>query len=109
MVLLGIAGLIALLAGTMTLANRSNRLAPDFLSEFVLYSLSVADLTMLVALVFVLARSVIKLLVERRRALPFAASSSRTTSTAGLPPKWTRHCPRRSASPATTTASVSGR
>ena len=37
-----------------------------------LYALSVADLTMLVALVFVLARNVIKLLVERRRALPFA-------------------------------------
>ena len=72
LVLLGIAGLIALLAGTMTLANRSSRLAPDFLSEFVLYALSVVDLTMLVALGFVLARSVIKLLVERRRALPFA-------------------------------------
>jgi nitrogen fixation/metabolism regulation signal transduction histidine kinase len=38
----------------------------------VLYALSVADLTMLVALVFVLARNIIKLVVERRRALPFA-------------------------------------
>ncbi|MEI6670016.1 MAG: ATP-binding protein [Acidobacteriota bacterium] len=72
LVMLGIGALVALLAGTMTLANRSNRLAPDFLSEFVLYALSVVDLTMLVALVFVLARSVIKLLVEQRRALPFA-------------------------------------
>ncbi|MCK7498537.1 MAG: hypothetical protein MZW92_53845 [Comamonadaceae bacterium] len=30
--------------------NRSSRFAPDFLSEFVLYALSVVDLTMLVAL-----------------------------------------------------------
>ena len=46
--------------------------SPDFLTEVVLYALSVADLTMLVALVFVLARNIIKLIVERRRALPFA-------------------------------------
>jgi len=72
LLLLGILGLIALLAGTMTLASRSNRLSPDFLSEVVLYALSVVDVTMLVALVFVLARSVIKILVERRRGLPFA-------------------------------------
>ena len=37
-----------------------------------LYALSAADLTMLAALVFVLARNIIKLIVERRRALPFA-------------------------------------
>ena len=48
------------------------QLSPDFLSEVVLYALSAADLTMLVALVFVLARNIIKLIVERRRALPFA-------------------------------------
>jgi two-component system nitrogen regulation sensor histidine kinase NtrY len=71
-VLLGIFALIAALAGMMTLLYRSSRLAPDFLSEFVLYSLSIVDLTMLVGLVFVLARSVIKALVERKRALPFA-------------------------------------
>ena len=51
-------------------ARRGSR--PDFLSEVVLYALSAADLTMLVALVFVLARNIIKLVVERRRALPFA-------------------------------------
>jgi len=71
-VLLGIFALVAALAGVMVLLNRSSELAPDFLSEFVLYSLSVVDLTMLVGLVFVLARSVIKMLVERKRALPFA-------------------------------------
>ena len=37
-----------------------------------LYALTLADLTMLVALGFVLARNVVKLIVERRRALPFA-------------------------------------
>ena len=54
------------------IANGTSRFSPDFLSEFVLYALSAADLTMLVALVFVLARNIIKLVVERRRALPFA-------------------------------------
>jgi two-component system nitrogen regulation sensor histidine kinase NtrY len=62
--------LVALVA--MLVANRSPRFSPDFLTEFVLYALSAADLTMLVALAFVLARNVVKLIVERRRALPFA-------------------------------------
>ena len=47
--------------------RRSARLAPDFLTEFVLYALSATNLTILVALVFVLARNIVKLLVERRR------------------------------------------
>ena len=34
------------------LADRSPAMNPDFLSEVVLYALSAADLTMLVALVF---------------------------------------------------------
>jgi hypothetical protein len=54
------------------IANGSSRFSPSFLSEFVLYALSAADVTMLAALVFVLARNVVKLIVERRRALPFA-------------------------------------
>ena len=72
LLLLGIAILVALLAGLLTLASRSTTLAPDFLTEFVLYALSATNLTMLVALVFVLARNIVKLVVERRRALPFA-------------------------------------
>ncbi len=68
----GILLLVGALAGLVTLATRSSRFAPDFLTEFVLYALSIVDLTMLVALLFMLARSVIKLVVERRRALPFA-------------------------------------
>ena len=72
-----------ILAGIVALVGRAGRAAgdrhrhargcsPDFLSEFVLYALSAADLTMLAALVFVLARNIVKLIVERRRALPFA-------------------------------------
>ena len=56
-VLAGIAALIAALVGLLVLANRSTALAPDFLAEFVLYALVVTDLTIVVALVFVLRRS----------------------------------------------------
>ncbi len=72
LILLGIGLLLAALVAMITLADRSTEFYPDFLSEVVLYALSVADLTMLVALAFVLARNIIKLVVERRRALPFA-------------------------------------
>ena len=72
LLLAGILLLVLALVGLVTLARRTARLSPDFLTEVVLYALSIADLTMLVALVFVLARNVIKLIVERRRALPFA-------------------------------------
>ena len=72
LILLGILLLVGALAALLTVANRSAAYSPDFLVEVVLYALSVADLTMLAALLFVLARNVIKLIVERRRALPFA-------------------------------------
>ena len=72
LLLLGIAVLVAALGGLLALATRSSELSPDFVAEFVLYALSATNLTMLVALVFVLARNIIKLIVERRRALPFA-------------------------------------
>jgi two-component system, NtrC family, nitrogen regulation sensor histidine kinase NtrY len=72
LILLGILVLIAALVVMVRLADRSTELNPDFLSEVVLYALSAADLTMLVALVFVLARNIIKLVVERRRGLPFS-------------------------------------
>jgi two-component system nitrogen regulation sensor histidine kinase NtrY len=73
LILAGIGVLVAVLVALLAIANgATSRFSPDFLSEFVLYALSAADLTMLAALVFVLARNIIKLLVERRRALPFA-------------------------------------
>src|SRR6185295_10625811 len=72
LILAGIAMLVTALVAIVTVANRSARYSPDFLTEFVLYALSAADLTMLIALAFVLARNVVKLIVERRRSLPFA-------------------------------------
>ena len=52
LLLAGIALLVVALVGLVTLARRTARLSPDFLTEVVLYALSIADLTMLVALVF---------------------------------------------------------
>lgn len=72
LILAGIAVLVGALIAILTVANRSPRFSPDFSSEFVLYGLTAADLTMLVALVFVLARNIVKLVVERRRGRPFA-------------------------------------
>ncbi len=72
LILAGIAGLLAALVGLLMAANRSPSYSPDFLAEFVLYALLAADLTMVVALVFVLARNIVKLVVERRRGRPFA-------------------------------------
>jgi two-component system, NtrC family, nitrogen regulation sensor histidine kinase NtrY len=72
LILLGIVLLFAALAAMIFLADKSTQLNPDFLSEVLLYALSAADLTMVVALVFVLARNIVKLFVERRRGLPFS-------------------------------------
>ncbi|MBI2189331.1 MAG: HAMP domain-containing protein [Acidobacteria bacterium] len=72
LLLAGIAVLVAALVSLLALASRSATLAPDFLTEVVLYALSATNLTILVALGFVLARNIVKLLVEKRRALPFA-------------------------------------
>ena len=72
LILVGIGVLIAVLVAMLVVANRTPRFSPDFLTEFVLYALTAADLTMLAALVFVLARNIVKLIVERRQALPFA-------------------------------------
>jgi len=72
LLLVGIGVLLIALVSLLALASRSATLAPDFLTEVVLYALSATNLTILVALVFVLARNIVKLLVEKRRALPFA-------------------------------------
>ena len=72
LVLLGIGVLVVALVSMVTLADRSTELSPDFLTEVVLYAVSAADLTMLVVLGFVLARNIVKLIVERRRGLPFS-------------------------------------
>ncbi len=77
LILIGITALIAVLAGLLYLADRSSTVAPDVLAEFVLYALFATNLAMVVALLFVLARNVIKLVVEQRRAIPFARFRTR--------------------------------
>ena len=72
LILVGIALLFAALGTLLWLADRSARLSPDFLTGFVLYALSATNFMMLLALAFFLVRNVVKLVVERRRALPFA-------------------------------------
>ena len=72
LIVFGIIALLAVLGGLLVLAGASSSLAPDFLTEFVLYALVATDVTMLAALTFVLARNILKLVVEHRRALPFA-------------------------------------
>ena len=72
LILVGILLLLAALASLLWLADRSARLSPDFLAGFVLYALSATNFMMLLALGFFLVRNVVKLVVERRRALPFA-------------------------------------
>jgi two-component system nitrogen regulation sensor histidine kinase NtrY len=72
LIVAGIVALLILLAALLIVANRSSQLAPDVLTELVLYALSATNLTFLVALGFVLARNIIKLMVEQRRGLPFA-------------------------------------
>jgi two-component system nitrogen regulation sensor histidine kinase NtrY len=72
LILLGIVLLFGALAAMVFFADKSTQLNPDFLSEVVLYALSAADLTMVVAVVFVLARNFVNLFVVRRRGLPFS-------------------------------------
>lgn len=72
LILLGIVLLFAALGAMVWFADHSPGLNPDFLSGVVLYALSAADLTILLALIFFLARSIVKLFVERRRGLPFS-------------------------------------
>src|SRR3954466_3937626 len=72
LILAGIGILLVVFIALVAIANGSSRFSPDVLSEFVLYALSAADLTMLAALVFVLARNIVKLIVEQRRSLAFA-------------------------------------
>jgi len=72
LILAGIVLLLVSLVVIIRISDQTTQLNPDVLSEVVLYSLSIADVTMLLALGFVLARNLVKLVVERRRGLPFS-------------------------------------
>jgi two-component system nitrogen regulation sensor histidine kinase NtrY len=64
--------LVSILAGVTWVPGRIGRMNQDLVSEVVVYALAAVNLTMLAAFVFVLARNVIKVWVERRRGAPFA-------------------------------------
>ena len=64
--------LVACLAGLLWLANRTSDIAAPLVSDVLLYALVGVNLALLATLVFVLARSLLKLWVEQRRAAPFA-------------------------------------
>jgi len=64
--------LLALLAALFWFGTRTEQLRPEFIDNVVLYTLSPVILMLIAALTFVLARNVLKLWVEQRRALPFA-------------------------------------
>lgn len=64
--------LLGILLTLFFVATRTDQLRPEYISEALLISLSGVCLTLIVALVFVLARTLLKLWVEQKRALPFA-------------------------------------
>jgi two-component system nitrogen regulation sensor histidine kinase NtrY len=64
--------LAAVLLTLFFVATRTDQLRPEYISEALLFSLSSVCLTLIVALVFVLARTLLKLWVEQKRALPSA-------------------------------------
>ena len=66
--------LVAVLVGLAWLSERTGtgEIVTPLLSDVLLYVLYAVDLTILAALLFVLARNLLKLWVEQRRAAPFA-------------------------------------
>jgi two-component system nitrogen regulation sensor histidine kinase NtrY len=77
LILAGIVMLIGILVALALVADRTARLSPDFLTEVVLWALSATNVTMLVALLFVLARNVVKSLIDGRRGIPFGRFRSK--------------------------------
>jgi len=63
LVLGGLAGVFAI----HLLLQRSRDFSPDFLASVFLYGLTVANLTLLLVLLFVLGRQLVRLVMERRR------------------------------------------
>ncbi len=64
--------LVGLMAALFWLADRTSQMAPQFLTDVLLYGLLAVNLLLLAALFFVLVRNLLKLWVEQRRAAPFA-------------------------------------
>jgi two-component system, NtrC family, nitrogen regulation sensor histidine kinase NtrY len=73
LIITGLALLVGSLVALVIFASQQpTELDPDFLSEVVLNALVFVDFTLVCVFVFYLGRNIIKLVVERRRALPFA-------------------------------------
>ena len=90
LLLAGIVALIVALAVLLAIGRGSSTLAPDFLTDFVLSALSATNLTILVALAFVLTRNILKLVMERRRAhsfCPCTGAARRRPAARGVRPR----------------------
>jgi two-component system, NtrC family, nitrogen regulation sensor histidine kinase NtrY len=61
------AGVVSFLVAVELLLRRSRDFSPDFLASVLLYGLTVANLTLLIVLVFVLGRNLVRAVMERRR------------------------------------------
>jgi two-component system nitrogen regulation sensor histidine kinase NtrY len=64
--------LAAIMAGLFWLSSRTSQIEPQILNDVMLTALLSVNVALIVALVFVLARNLLKLWVEQRRGAPFA-------------------------------------
>ncbi len=67
LVLLSTGAVLGVLVLVEVLLRKSRDFSPDFLASVLLYGLTVLNLTLLLALVFVLGRNVVRVILERRR------------------------------------------
>ena len=67
LVLLATVGALVVFVLLQLLLRRSQDFAPDFLASVLLYSLTVANLCLLLVLVLVLSRNLVRVVMERRR------------------------------------------
>ncbi len=67
LVLASTVGALVLFLGVEVLLRKSRDFSPDFLASVLLYGLTVANLTLLLVLIFVLGRNLVRALMERRR------------------------------------------
>jgi two-component system nitrogen regulation sensor histidine kinase NtrY len=66
-VLAATAAALALLLGVQAVVRKSRDFAPDFMASVLLYGLTVLNISLLLVLVVVLARNLVRVVMERRR------------------------------------------
>jgi two-component system nitrogen regulation sensor histidine kinase NtrY len=64
--------LVAVMVGLFWLSGRTKEIEPQIVTDVVLYALLSLDMALVVALVFVLARNLVKLWWDQRQAAPFS-------------------------------------